>query len=990
MSINNVKNSRKWFLTAVMSLLFCVGAIAQSQVSGTVVDQTGEPVIGAYVTLDGDNSVGTITDFDGYYEISVPSDAKLIFSFMGYESQTLSVAGKSTLDVTLAEETTKLDEVVAIGYGSQKAKEVTSSVTSVKSEDFNAGVKGNPMGLLQGKVAGLNISKTGGDPTSTGYNIQIRGFSTLNQGAGSSPLYIVDGVPVSNIDNISPDEIASMDVLKDGSAAAIYGTRGTNGVIIITTKRSNGEAAECGVSSVEYSGYVSYAAAHRNTGMATPEQFRNLESISGGKVVPVIFEGDYNTDWVGALLNPAPITHSHNVAISGNTKNFGYRGSVMFKDANGVAINSGRQEIMAKMAADQKLLQGWLKLQYDFSYMHYRNDFFDNGNFQQAATLNPTYPIYSDTEESGYYLATGSGEVNPVASAKLRESYQEGNYFRGSVKATVDIKAVPGLKINAFAALEEGDNYDYYYRSQLYSEDEGEAGKAERKTSRNFSQLYEATIDYSGSWNGHNVAAVAGFSYQNFFYDGSNMSNSGFPTDNYKYYSMYDGDASKQLMNIGSYRNSNTLMSMFARVNYNYNEKYLISASIRREGSSRFGENNKWGWFPAVSAGWRISGEDFMADQTWCNDMKLRVGFGITGNNLGSDLKSKQLLTTGGTFWYNGEWITTYCVNQNANPDLRWEKKYEYNVGIDFAFLNNRLNGTIDLYYRDTKDLLWKYNVPTPPYQFSELLANCGEVVSKGIEISLTGVPVLTKDWNWTTGLTLAFNDNKIVKLSDPALGLNYSEMLTGSVGENGLRNVNTQKIVEGESVGTFYGYKVIGITDKGALKYEKDADGKDKLQVIGHAQPLFTYGWNNTVRWKNLDLTLFFRGVYGNDILNVKRWAYGPSKSQGMNVFIKDVEALANGTGAYRQGKFSDYYLEDGSYLKLDNITLGYNVPLKPNKYVQSLRVYATAENVFTITSYSGIDPEVNTSSVEYSGIDGSGFYPSVTNVMLGLNVVF
>lgn len=990
MSINNVKNSRKWFLTAVMSLLFCVGAIAQSQVSGTVVDQTGEPVIGAYVTLDGDNSVGTITDFDGYYEISVPSDAKLIFSFMGYESQTLSVAGKSTLDVTLSEETTKLDEVVAIGYGSQKAKEVTSSVTSVKSEDFNAGVKGNPMGLLQGKVAGLNISKKGGDPTSTGYNIQIRGFSTLDKGAGSAPLYIVDGVPVSNIDNISPEEIASMDVLKDGSAAAIYGTRGTNGVIIITTKRSNGEAAECGVSSVEYSGYVSYAAAHKNTGMATPEEYRNLEAISGGKVKPVIVDGGYNTDWMSALLNPAPITHSHNVAISGNTKNFGYRGSVMFKDAKGVAINSGRQEIIAKIAADQKLLQGWLKLQYDFSYMHYRNDYFQ-GDFKQAAILNPTYSIYSSETESGYYLPTASGQSNPVAAAKQKESYQEGNYFRGSVKATVDIKAVKGLKVNAFAALEEGDNYNYYYCSQLFDTDKDASGVASRETSRSFSQLYEATIDYSGSWKGHNLAAVAGFSYQNFFYDGSNMSNKGFPTDNYKYYSMYDGDASKSSLNVGSWRNSNTLMSLFARVNYNYNEKYLISASIRREGSSRFGENNKWGWFPAVSAGWRISGEDFMSDQTWCDDLKLRAGFGITGNNLGSDLKSKQLLSTGGTFWYNGQWITTYGASQNANPDLRWEKKYEYNVGIDFAFLKNRLSGTIDLYYRDTKDLLWEYDVPTPPYQFNKLLANCGEIVSKGIEISLTGVPVLTKDWNWTTNFTIAFNDNKIKKLSDPSLGLNYSEMLCGGVGENGIQGVNTQKIVEGQSVGTFYGYKWVAINTNGNLVYEKEADGKtNKLQVIGNAQPLFTYGWNNTVRWKNLDLTLFFRGVYGNDVLNVKRWAYGPNRSQGMNVFIKDVEAIANGTGVYRQGRFSDYYLEDGSYLKLDNITLGYNVPLKPNKYVQSLRVYATAENVFTITSYSGIDPEVNTSDVWKSGLDESGFYPSVTNIMLGVNVVF
>ena len=480
------------------------------------------------------------------------------------------------------------------------------------------------------------------------------------------------------------------------------------------------------------------------------------------------------------------------------------------------------------------------------------------------------------------------------------------------------------------------------------------------------------------------------------------MENSGFPTDAYKYYNMYAGQADKQKMNIGSYRNNNKLAAGFLRVNYNYDEKYLLSASIRAEGSSRFGENNKWGYFPAVSAGWRISGEDWMRDQDWCQDLKLRAGFGITGNNLGSDLQSKQLLETGGTFWYNGQWITSYGVARNANPDLRWEKKYEYNLGIDFSFLQSRLSGNIDLYYRDTKDLLWEYDVPTPPYQYNKLLANAGEITSKGIEIALTGIPVKTRDWEWASTFTIAFNDNKIKKLSDPDKGFNYSEMLTGSVWENGLANVTTQKIVEGESVGTFYGYKVTEVKNNGALVYEKwskeDAAaglcddkevGQNKLQVIGRAQPIFTYGWNNTIRWRDLDITLFFRGNYGNDILNVKRWAYGPTKAVlSGNVFMKDVHALAEGNGAYRQNKFSDYYLEDGSFFKLDNITVGYTFRFKDNQYIQSLRLHATAENVFTLCSYSGIDPDVNTSDVWNPGIDASGFYPSTCNVMVGVNL--
>lgn len=990
----------KTFLLGLLCLLLG-SATAFAQVSGTVLEaSTGEPVIGASV-LEVGTTNGIITDFDGNFTLNVSEGAQLEFSYMGFQPQTLPA--KNGMVVRLSEDTYALQEVVAIGYGSQKKKEVTGSVASVKAEDFNAGVKTNPMGLLQGKVAGLNISRQGSDPTSTGYNIQIRGFSTLGKGTGSSPLYVVDGIPTDNIDNIAPEEIASMDVLKDGSAAAIYGTRGTNGVILITTKRAKQDGGqECAKTNVEYNGYVSVAAPYTNTGFATPEEYRNLAEISNGTVAANIQPGGYNTDWMAAAMKAAAVTTAHNVAVSGAGKAFSYRGSVNYKYAEGLALNTDRQEIIAKFAADQQALQGWLKLQYDFSYMHYKNNY-DCGDFKQAATLNPTYPIYDEKNTtSGYFIPSGSGQSNPIAATNQKESYQVGNFFRGSVKATIDIKAVPGLKINGFAALEEGDNNNYSYTSQKYDTDLEAAGKANRSESRSWNQLYEATIDYAGSWNNHTLTAVAGWSYQKFLYDGMNMENSGFPTDAYKYYNMYAGQADKQKMNIGSYRNNNKLAAGFLRVNYNYDEKYLLSASIRAEGSSRFGENNKWGYFPAVSAGWRISGEDWMRDQDWCQDLKLRAGFGITGNNLGSDLQSKQLLETGGTFWYNGQWITSYGVARNANPDLRWEKKYEYNLGIDFSFLQSRLSGNIDLYYRDTKDLLWEYDVPTPPYQYNKLLANAGEITSKGIEIALTGIPVKTRDWEWASTFTIAFNDNKIKKLSDPDKGFNYSEMLTGSVWENGLANVTTQKIVEGESVGTFYGYKVTEVKNNGALVYEKwskeDAAaglcdekevGQNKLQVIGRAQPIFTYGWNNTIRWRDLDITLFFRGNYGNDILNVKRWAYGPTKAVlSGNVFMKDVHALAEGNGAYRQNKFSDYYLEDGSFFKLDNITVGYTFRFKDNQYIQSLRLHATAENVFTLCSYSGIDPDVNTSDVWNPGIDASGFYPSTCNVMVGVNL--
>lgn len=973
--------------------LMCSAAL-QAQVKGTVLEAaTGEPVIGASVLQAGTTN-GTITDFDGVFTINVPEGTKLEISFMGFQTQTLPA--KNGMVVKLAEDTYQLQEVVAIGYGSQKKKEVTGSVASVKAEDFNAGVKSNPVGLLQGKVAGLNIINNSSDPTQGGYNIQIRGFSTLDKGAGTSPLYIVDGVPVSSIDNIAPSEIASMDVLKDGSAAAIYGTRGTNGVILITTKRGEGFADQPHTQ-VEYSGYVSTAWVNATTGMATPEEFVNLSEISGGKITPTIYtnpDGSTNyTDWMSALTRKAAITHNHNVAVSGAHKNFNYRASAAFKNAEGIAKNNNRQEVMAKLAAQQKALNGWLELQYDASYMHYRNDYFC-GDFKMAAVLNPTYPIYDETTATGYFKPQGTGLSNPVENMNQKESYQEGNYFRGSIKATVNIKAVEGLKVSGFAAIEEGDNYDYWANKQI-STDESGSGKAGRKTSRSLSQLYEATVDYAHTWGNHTLVGVAGFSYQHFMYDGSEISNNGFPTENMKYYHIGNGDATKKYLNVSSYRNANTLAAGFLRLNYNYKEKYLLSASIRAEGSSRFGANNKWGWFPAVSLGWRIKGEDFMRDVDAVDELKLRAGFGITGNNLGSDLQSIAMLSNGGTFWYNGAYVYTYAVSRNVNPDLRWERKFEYNFGVDYGFLGNRLYGSLDVYYRNTKDLLWDYEVPTPPYQYATLLANAGEMKSYGVELAISGVPVKTKDWTWITTPTLAWNRCYISKLSDPEKGFNYTQTTSGGIGgDNGLMNTNTQILIEGQSIGEFYGYKYYGRKSDGTWVYETPAGGytsspvESQRMALGNAQPYLTYGWNNTVKWRDLDITLFFRGVIGNKILNVTRLAYGPQASMSSNVFMYDVNKNPDGVVYSNKTDFNSYYLEDGSYLKLDNVTVGYTFRFKENKYIQSLRLYATGQNLFTITKYSGQDPEVNTTDVWGAGIDQVSFYPRTASCMIGLNM--
>ena len=980
---------------AAASAVFSANVAAQSyEVKGVIEDSLG-PVIGATVLEQG-TSNGTITDIDGAYTLKVSSaDALVEISCIGYATQVFP-ASQVPAKLLIEEDSVLLEDVVVIGYGSQKKKEVTSSVASVKAEDFNAGVKTNPMGLLQGKVAGLNISRQTSDPTSTGFSVQIRGFSTLDKGAGTSPLYIVDGVPVSNIDNISPDEIASMDVLKDGSAAAIYGTRGTNGVIIITTKRGE-NFNDVPVTHVEYAGYASASFRNGDLGMATPEEFINLSELSGGVITPTILKDEdgnpYMTDWMSEITRGAAITQSHNVAITGASSKFNYRASVSYKDAEGIARNNERNEVIAKIAASQKALDGWLNLAYDISYMKYRNDYFC-GDFKMAAILNPTTPIYDPANENGYYKPQGTGLSNPVENMNQKESYQTGNYFRGSVKATLNVKPVAGLKLNAFAAFEEGDNNNYWANKTINTDLDG-SGKAGRGNDNSMNKLFEITADYSRSFGKHNVAAVAGFSYQNFFYDGESIENKGFPTESMKYYQIGNGDAEKTYLKASSYRNSNTLIALFGRVNYNYADKYLVSASLRREGSSRFGKNNKWGLFPAVSLGWRVAGEEFMEEVSSVNDLKLRLGFGVTGNNLGSDLKSVALLSNGGTFWYNGAYVNTYTVSQNVNPDLKWEKKYEYNLGVDFALLDNRLSGSFDTYYRHTKDLLWDYEVPTPPYQYPTLLANAGVMDSYGVELSISAIPVKTDDFTWTTTPTLSYNHNVITRLSDPEKGFNYKQTTSGGVGENGIMNTNTQILIEGQSVGTFYGYKLLTIKD-GVWYYQTPAGGvvdsagaaEGYRQPLGNAQPWFTFGWDNSFKYKNFDATVFLRGVVGNKILNLTRWAYGPRASAADNIFMKDVSKT--NTVLSNKAQFSDYYLEDGSYVKLENITVGYTFKLKEKSLIDHLRVYVTGQNLATLTAYSGQDPEVNTTSVWSAGIDYCDFYPTVATVLFGVNISF
>ncbi len=993
MSLNSVKNSRKWFLTAVMSLFFCVGAIAQTQISGTVVDQTGEPVIGAYVTLEGDNSVGTITDFDGYYEISVPSNANLIFSFMGYESQTLSVAGKSTLDVTLAEETTKLDEVVAVGYGSQTKKELTGSVSSVKSEDFNKGAFNSAEGLLQGKVAGLTMTKQGGgDPANRGYNVQIRGTGSLT--GTTSPLYIIDGVPGASMNNINPNDIESMDVLKDGSAAAIYGTRANAGVIIITTKKG-----KAGKTTVEYNGSVSVATIADNIEVLSAEEYVAQGGASYGS----------STDWLSEITR-VPVSTEHNLSLSGGMDKVNYRASINFKSNEGIAVNSSFQEIQARANVNQKALNDIFEFNYDVSYSSTKSKWIDFDAFNQALKYNPTMPVYITDTDDPYYAKYGgywqnfdkNGFSNPVAIVEQLTKDGQDQTFLGSIRMTIN--PIKGLKISGFGSYQLWNQVTGDYNPATSIAGEAAKGYAKKANSTNVTRMAEATVQYGNEIKKNSFTFLAGFAYQDFVEEKFDASNFNYPTDDFLYNNLAAGDGLAILseggvnngLGVSSWKEGWKLASAFGRFIYNYDQRYFLNASIRAEGSSKFGKNNRWGWFPAVSASWLISNESFMRNQTVVDELKLRAGYGVTGNMPGECYPWIGKMSKGSNYAYFGDSkVATWALNTVPNPDLKWETKSEINVGVDFSFLNGRLSGAIDYYNRTTNDLLHYCELNSQKYEAGSMLRNIGSLQNQGVEVAINGIPVKTKDFTWNLGLTLAHNSNKLLSLGDDEFKFTDSQKKKGNVDAPGWTSSNTQLLEVGESVGNFYGYKFYKIIDgvfygldrnNKAKPFDKLTSEKDK-RILGNALPFLNWGLSSSMSFYGVDFSFNLRGAFGGYLLNNKRLAYG------------NLSALANGNMIKCQDnqlvpptKMTDYYLESGTYMKLGDITIGYTFNIKEDvaKYLSKARIYVTGQNLATVTSYSGVDPElVNMTGLE-PGVEGLSYYPATRTFMLGVNLAF
>ena len=954
------------------------GLFAQSfDVGGQVKSKEGIPLAGVNVIVK-DAQIGTLTDFDGNFELRVPESSTLVFSYLGYQTQEVPVMSSNTVyDITLEESITGLDEIVLIGYGQSTKKESTGAVASIKSEEFNKGFFTDPVGLVQGKVAGLSISQPDGADPQGEYKILLRGANTLT--SGQEPLIIIDGIIGASLRNVNFEEIESFDVLKDGSAAAIYGTRGTNGVIIITTKQ-----AKSGKSAFAYSSQVSIQVNPQSVENLTAEEFEDaINRYAPSKTGSLLGS---KTDWFDEVTRSSPISTQNTFSVTGVDERFSHRTSATFNTNEGLLKRNETKRLLIKTNIRTNLFDDIVKLNFNIIRGSRKYSPANYDIFRQAFIQNPTQPVFDDSDPAtgGYSFVPGIDYYNPVALLNERTRDGKTTDLLTSLRATT--KITDNLSWDNFISEQTSEWEDNSYRTNFYPTALGAGGEAEISNGRTNDIQFESVLNFSKKFGNHNLGLIGGYSFQENTFNNSFLSNTEFDSDTFLYNNVGAGlGLSKGNASVGSYKSRSTLISFFGRATYNYQEKYLLSASIRREGSSKFGNNNKWGLFPAISVGWRINEEKFLKDVEWVNGLKLRVGYGVTGNQAFDSYQSQILLRRVGSIFYNQQWINSYGPGQNPNPDLKWERKKEYNFGLDFSLFNQRLSGSMEYYERKTEDLLWNFEVPVPPYLFNQLFTNVGTISNKGVELTLNALVVDTSNFTWNTTFTASKNRNTLDKISNSEFTQKSYErgFLGGSV------TVNTQRIEEGQELGTFYGPVWLGVSEDGVdvFKNQNPLGEVDKSdwEKIGNANPDAILGWSNALDYKNWSLSFAMRAGIGGDVLNAYRLYYESWSIIGLRNIVRtqyeNPEFIGNIT-------YSSKYIENASFLKMDNITLSHKFNIK-SSLISSLSVFGSAQNVFTITKYQGIDPEVNLGGIE-PGIDALSYYPRTTTIAFGVNVKF
>ncbi len=1022
---------QRFKLTLIAMLLLFGFSAVQAQVStvtGVVKDNTGLTVIGASVVVKGTTN-GTITDFDGNFSLQAAADAVLQVSYVGYAPQEIAVGGKKMLEITLLEDSKALEEVMVIGYGVVKKSDATGSVTAIKPDEMNKGLTTNAQEMLAGKVAGVSIVSHGGTP-GAGATIRIRGGSSLS--ASNDPLIVIDGLVMDNtgikgvanpLSMVNPNDIETFTVLKDASATAIYGSRASNGVILITTKK--GKAGQ--KMQVSYEGNVSMSVL---TDMVEvfdgPDYIDYIGKLklSASKMADL---GTDNTNWSDQVHRNA-ISTDHNINLMGGTKNMPYRFSVGYTLQNGIVKTSNMQRTTASLNLSPSFLDDHLKFNVNAKGLYIMNRYAD-GVTGAALTMDPTQPVYDDSEKgklfggffqyskpgSAYndpnwgYLPNVNNTPNPLASLMQNENKAKSQSFVGNVSGDYQIHGFEDLRLHAnFGAdyssgRQKGDRSPYSTGAHYF-------GRLSEDYEKKYNMAFNTYAQYYKDFENHHFDAMVGYEWQHFYKEGTYESYGVYPDTN------NDPElvGTKYSVNAGEYRTESFLVSFFGRLNYTALNRYMITATVRGDGSSRFAPNNRWGIFPSLALGWKIKEEAFLQDVNWLSDLKLRLGYGITGQQeLGKGdypylpiymMNKDYAYYTLGELDANGDYIYCNTYRPDAvNPDLTWEKTTTYNAGLDYGFLNSRITGSIDFYHRNTVDLLNEVNVAAGTNFKNRVISNVGSLYNRGVEFAIQGKPVVTKDFTWDVGFNFTYNENKITELIS---GEGEDYYISGGGISTGTGNtVQASKV--GYPVWSYYVYETkqdengeYYFVDQ--LTVDSDGDGKndapdgqisaDDRIMYKNAAPKFMFGFTSKFLYKNFDLSFSLRANVGNYIYNdvlannlqycepVKVYREGAFRNITTNAYelywgdkFKSDNPNFNG-----EWYLSDQFIENASFLRCDNITLGYSFEGK----LQG-RVYATVSNPFVISGYKGLDPEVS------GGIDNN-IYPRAMTTMLGVSLKF
>ncbi len=900
-------------------------------------DGTGVP--GANVLEKGTTN-GVITDADGNYSINVPSGATLVVSFIGYISQEIAIDGKTSINVSLETDVQQLSEVVVVGYGTQEKKEITSSVASISSAEFNQGNISDPSQLLQGKVSGLSIVRAGGDPNGS-FNIRLRGLSTF--GANSQPLVVIDGVIGASLDSVDPNDIETIDVLKDGSAAAIYGTRGSSGVILVTTK-----VGVPGRVNIDYNGFVNVESVANSPSILSGSEYVGIGGTDLGS----------NTDWFDELTQNG-ISHTHGLSLSGGSENTRYRISLNYRDRESVAIGHGFNRINTRLNLSQSMFDDKLRLQANLTASNKTTELVPLAAFRYATIYNPTSPIFDPDPNStsaqannGYFQQTLFDYYNPIAMINQIKAEEELKNYTINFKA--DYEIIPGLIASAqYSEFREnfiGRGYASKFDAFLGAGSNGLAGQS---TSNKLNQLFESTVNWTKEFDAFELTALGGYSWQEFTDDGFGVQVADFLFDQVTFNDLDAGLVNRGgQASVSSFKQQSKLVAFFGRVNLNFSNTYFVSASLRREGSSTFGENNKWASFPAVSAGVELTR---LIDMPFANSLKFRVSYGQTGNlPVSPGLSQAQFGNVGVVTLPDGRTLTSYAPIANENPDLSWETKKEINVGFDFSLFDERFNGSIEYYDRSTEDLLFFSPVPVPPNRFPFKWLNLGQIENSGFEFYGSYNAIDNGSFTWTPALNFTFyNSSILTSLSNDEVS--NSEFFVSTPGSPGQNDDLIHRVAEGERIGDMWGPVFEGVDESGGYVF---ANGGEE-QVVGNGLPDFEIGINNTLTYKNFDFNFFLRGVFGHDLYNTYRGFYETRDPASISSYNRVTTDLTD-ENITAVSTFSSLYVEDASFLRLDNATVGYTLNLPEGSNIRKLRFYISGQNLFTITDYTGIDPEV------------------------------